>query len=354
MPTLTTKNITLENLFQIAVDKKASDIHLYTGKPPILRINTNLKELSDHPVLSSDSIRKIVLDGINPKYFETFLKEKELDISHELDDGTRMRVNLFYEKNNIGLVARIIPSKVPSMKDVDMPEIIYNMTRYKQGFVLVTGPTGCGKSTSLAAMIDLINSERNVNIVTLEDPIEFIYKPKKSIIKQRQLGADMLTFGSGLKHVLRQDPDVILIGEMRDLETISAAITMAETGHLVFATLHTLNAAQTIDRIIDVFPPYQQPQIRMQLSITLKGIISQRLLPKKDGDLTVAREVLLNNPAISNLIRENKIPQIKTIIQTSGKEGMVTMDSDLKRLFNEGLIDKELAKQYMLNPDGLK
>ena len=253
----------------------------------------------------------------------------------------------------MGLVARVVPNKVPTMKDVGMPEIVYELTRLKQGLVLVTGPTGCGKSTSLAAMIDLINSERSVNIVTLEDPIEFIYKPKKSIIKQRQLGTDMLSFQAALKHILRQDPDVVMVGEMRDLETIAATITLAETGHLVFATLHTLNAAQTVDRIIDVFPPYQQPQVRLQVSMSLRGVISQRLLPRKDGGLIAAREIMINTPAIANLIRDNKIPQIKTIIQTSADEGMVTMDQDLKRLVEEGLVEKEHAKQYMLNPEGL-
>ncbi len=342
----------LKNLFQTAVDHNASDIHLMVGKPPILRISTELKEL-EMPPLTKDTLTKIIKDGISAQQFDVFSKDKELDLSYELPDGTRMRVNLFFEKNNPGLVARVVPSKIPSMEDVGMPEIVYELTRLKQGLVLVTGPTGCGKSTSLAAMIDLINSERSVNIVTLEDPIEFIHKPKKSIIKQRQLGTDMLSFQSALKHVLRQDPDVVMVGEMRDLETIAATITLAETGHLVFATLHTLNAAQTVDRIIDVFPPYQQPQVRLQVSMSLKGVISQRLLPHRDGGLIAAREIMINTPAIANLIRDNKIPQIKTIIQTSADEGMITMDQDLKRLVEEGKVEKDHARQFMLSPDSL-
>lgn len=354
MSVFATKNLSLEKLFQTAVEQKASDIHLLVSKSPILRISGELKELHDLPIMVPELIEKLIKEGITEKQYDTFTKDRELDLSYALPDNTRMRVNLFYEKENMGVVARVVPSKVPSMKEVMMPEVVYRLTRLNQGLVLVTGPTGCGKSTSLAAMIDLINSERGVNIVTLEDPIEFVYKSKKSIIKQRQMGSDMLSFQSALKHVLRQDPDVILVGEMRDLETIAATITLAETGHLVFATLHTLNAAQTIDRIIDVFPPYQQPQVRLQVSMTLSGIVSQRLLPKKEGGMVATREILINTPAISNLIRENKIQQIKTILQTSAAEGMITMDQDLKRLYNEALIDKETAKQYMLDPNSLR
>jgi len=351
---LTGKTKSLLDYFQLAVDKKASDIHLIAHKPPVIRVARKLIELENETTLDPETIEKIIQDGISESQFETFVKDRELDISYELPDATRMRVNLHFEKNYMGMVARVVPSKIPNMKDVMMPEVVYNMTRETQGLILVTGPTGCGKSTSLAAMIDLINSERSEHIITLEDPIEFIYKPKKSVIKQRQLGSDMLSFQSALKHVLRQDPDVILVGEMRDLETIAATITLAETGHLVLATLHTLNASQTIDRVIDVFPPYQQPQVRLQLSMSLKGIVSQRLLPTKEGGLIAAREVLINTPAISNLVRENKIPQIKTVIQTSAKEGMVTMDQDLKRLYNDGTITKEDARMYMIDPNSIK
>lgn len=354
MSSLNAKNMSLEALFEIAVQNNASDIHLLVGKSPILRISGDLKELNDLPIIVPELIQKMIKETITEKQYDTFMKDRELDLSYALKDSTRMRVNLFWEKESMGLVARVVPSKIPAMKEIMMPEVVYRLTRLNQGLVLVTGPTGCGKSTSLAAMIDLINTERGVNIVTLEDPIEFVYKNKKSIIKQRQLGSDMLSFQSALKHVLRQDPDVILVGEMRDLETIAATITLAETGHLVFATLHTLNASQTIDRIIDVFPPYQQPQVRLQVSMTLSGIVSQRLLPKKEGGMVATREILINTPAISNLVRENKIQQIKTIIQTSAAEGMISMDQDLKRLYNENYIDKETAKQYMMDPNSLK
>jgi twitching motility protein PilT len=234
-----------------------------------------------------------------------------------------------------------------------MPQVVFDLTREDQGLIMVTGPTGCGKSTTLAAMINLINSERSVNIITLEDPIEFIFKPNQSIIRQRQLNNDMRSFPEGLKHILRQDPDVVMVGEMRDLETIATTITLAETGHLVLATLHTYSASQTVDRIIDIFPPHQQNQVRLQLSMTLKGIISQRLIPAIDTGLIATREILMNTPAVSNLIRENKIAQIKTAIQTSAEDGMITMDQDLKNLYKSRKISKEVAENHMLNPESL-
>jgi twitching motility protein PilT len=251
----------------------------------------------------------------------------------------------------MGLVARIINDKMPTLEDLSLPEIVSDLLNLKQGLILVTGPTGCGKSTTLAAMINYINSNHRLNIITLEDPIEYLFKPEKSIIIQRQLGSDMLSFASGLKHALRQDPNVIMVGEMRDLETIATTITLAETGHLVLATLHTYSAAQTIDRIIDAFPPHQQNQVRMQLSMTLASVISQRLLPRVDGGRIAAREIMINNSAISNLIRENKIAQIRTVIETSAKDGMVSMDQDLKRLFKEKLVSKEVAQTQMENPE---
>ena len=229
-----------------------------------------------------------------------------------------------------------------------MPPLVSDLLRVDQGLILVTGPTGCGKSTSLASMIETINNERAANIVTLEDPVEFIFEPKLSIIRQRQLGTDITSFPAGLKHVLRQDPNVIMVGEMRDLETIATTITLAETGHLVLATLHTHNASQTIDRIVDVFPPYQQPQVRLQLSMSLNAIISQRLLPHVGGGRIAAREVLINTPAVSNLIRENKIPQIKTTIQTSAEDGMFTLEQDVKRLLAEGQITEEVARAHIM------
>jgi twitching motility protein PilT len=336
----------LDRLFKIAVAKGASDLHLVVGEPPILRVDGNLIEIDREPELDQKTAEKIIFEILTENQKEKLINTRELDLSCQIDDGSRFRVNLFWEKDNLGLVARVISKIIPTLEDLLIPPVVIEMTRAKQGLILVTGPTGCGKSTTLAAMLNLLNHEIKANIITLEDPIEFVYEPDKCIIRQRQLGSDMLTFGSALKHVLRQDPNVIMVGEMRDLETIATTITLAETGHLVLATLHTHNAGQTIDRIVDVFPPYQQPQIRLQLSMSLNGVISQHLLPGKDGGRVAVREILVNTPAVANIIRENKIPQIKTAIQTSSEEGMVTMEQDLKRLLDEGHISKEIYEKY--------
>jgi twitching motility protein PilT len=312
-------------------------------------VDGELQILKDVPEITNRSAEALISEILTPPEKSKLMNQKELDTSFEMPDKNRMRVNCHFEKGNWGLVARIIPEKIPAMEEIEMPEIVYELTRKKQGLILLTGPTGCGKSTSLAAMINLINNERAVHIVTLEDPIEFIFKPIKSIIKQRQVGIDTLSFAEGLKHVLRQDPNVIMVGEMRDLETIATTLTLAETGHLVFATLHTNNAAQTVDRIIDVFPPYQQDQIRVQVSNVLSGVIAQQLLPKKDGGRVAAREIMINTPAISNLIRENKVAQIKSVIQTSADKNMVTLDRDLERLYKQKIITKEAAEMYMVD-----
>lgn len=340
----------LQALFQRAVEKKASDLHIVVGKPPILRIDGALNEETDLPALTQDSAKELLYSITSKAQKEKLDTQRELDMSYEIKGLARFRVNMYWEKGNIGMVSRIVSNNIPSMEEILLPEIAYRFARLKDGLIIVTGPTGSGKSTTLAAMINLINAERGVNIVTLEDPIEFIYKPIKSIIKQRELGSDFLTFGAGLKHTLRQDPDVIMVGEMRDLETIAATMTLAETGHLVLATLHTINAAQTVDRIIDVFPPYQQDQIRVQLSMSLRGVLSQKLLTKEQGGRVATREVLVNTAAIANLIRENKIAQIKSVIQTSAEFGMMSMDQDIKRLYKERSISKEVALSNMIEP----
>jgi twitching motility protein PilT len=341
----------IDLLYKKAVEKNASDLHIVVGKPPILRIDGVLAPIPGEPIMKDKDALELVESIMNEKQREVFETERELDLSYAIDGGNRFRVNCHWEKGVVGMVSRVVSPRIPSLEELSMPDVVYDLMRLKQGLILLTGPTGSGKSTSLAAMIELINQERAEHIVTLEDPIEFVYTPKKSIIKQRQLGTDMNSFAQALKHVLRQDPNVILVGEMRDLETIAATITLAETGHLVLATLHTFNAAQTVDRIIDVFPPYQQNQVRLQLSLFLKGVISQQLLPRKEGGRIASREIMINTPAISNLVRENKIAQIKTVIQTSASEGMVTMDQDLKRLYDAGEITKEMAQLYMLNPE---
>ena len=342
----------IDDILKAAVDQKASDVHLVAGRLPVFRIDGQLIEMGNAKKIDKKEVEEMIYSILSEKQKNILINERDLDLSHEISGVSRFRVNCFWERDNLALAARIISPVIPNMEELNMQETVYDLIRMKQGLVLVTGPTGCGKSTSLAAMINLINQERSEHIITLEDPIEFIYPPTsgKSLIVQRQLSTDIISFSNALKHVLRQDPNVILVGEMRDLETISATITLAETGHLVLATLHTHNAAQTVDRIIDVFPPYQQPQVRLQISLFLKGIISQQLLPKIGGGRIAAREILTNTAAISNLIRENKIPQIKTVIQTSADEGMFTMDQDLKRLYDDGLIEEDVAKSYMITP----
>src|SRR3989339_289056 len=340
----------IKELFQVAADSKASDLHLVVGLPPALRIDGDLTYIKDRKNLTDKEMEQMIYSLLDATQKEKFLRDRELDIGFEIEHF-RFRINLHFEKGNIGLVARVINDKMPTLEEIDMPKIIYRLLDLPQGLILLTGPTGCGKSTSLAAMVNYINENRFCNIITLEDPIEYLFKPKKSIIIQRQLGSDMVSFAEGLKHALRQDPNVIMVGEMRDLETIATTITLAETGHLVLATLHTYNASQTIDRIIDIFPPHQQNQVRMQLSMTLAGVISQRLLSKIDGGRVASREIMINTPAVSNLIREGKTTQLKTVIETSSKEGMVSIDQDIKRLFKEKLISKETAQLYMDNPE---
>ena len=340
----------IKELFQIAIKKGASDIHLVANMPPIIRVDGNLSYVDKAKKLNSKEIEVLISSIITSQQKERFVSTRDLDFGYELD-GYRFRVNLCYEKNNLSMVVRIINNEIATLDEIDMPKIVYNLLGLKQGLILLTGPTGCGKSTSLASMIEYINENEFANIITFEDPIEFVFSPKKSVITQRELGSDMLSFGAGLKHAMRQDPNVIMVGEMRDLETIATTITLAETGHLVLATLHTYNAAQTIDRIIDAFPPHQQSQVRIQLSMTLASVISQRLLPGKGGGRVAGREIMLNTSAVSNLIRENKVAQLKSVIETSSKEGMISMDQALQKLYKNKEIEKEVAQTYMDNPD---
>ncbi len=344
--------MTIKDLLKKAIEIEASDLHLVVGLVPAFRIDGELNYAEGEKIVTERDMETMIFSLISQEEKQKFLEKREMDFSYD-QDGFRFRVNLHFEKGNMGLVARVINSEIPQMDELGIPEIVYDLLNLKQGLILVTGPTGCGKSTTLAAMIDYINSKRLVNIITLEDPIEYLFKSKKSMIIQRQLGRDMKNFNSGLKHALRQDPDVIMVGEMRDLETIAATVTLAETGHLVLATLHTYNAAQTIDRIIDIFPPHQQGQIRTQLSMILVGVISQRLLKRAEGGRIAAREVMINTPAISNIIRENKIAQMRTIIETSSKEGMFSLDQNIKKLYRDKEITKAEAQSYMENPETL-
>jgi len=338
--------ISADQLFSLGAQMGASDVHLVVGQPPLIRKDGQLSYLPDMDELAEVDTQQFVTDLLVKPQREKFYQTKELDTAHELEDGTRLRINFHWSMGTVALAARIINNEIPSMEDILMPQITYDLVQDHAGLVLVTGPTGSGKSTTMASMVEKINQDQAKHIVTLEDPVEYIYHSKKSIVKQRELGADFLSFPEGLKRVLRQDPDVIMVGEMRDLESISLAITLAETGHLVFGTLHTYNGPQTIDRIVDSFPPYQQSQIRLQLSLTLKAIISQRLLPRIGGGRVATREILVNTNAVGNLIRDNKIAQLHTVIQTGGQYGMVPMERSTQKLLDQGLIEEGVFHMY--------
>lgn len=341
----------IEALLNAAAAHNASDVHIIVGHQPLFRIDGKLIEVQNEPVVTAEAANDLVFSLLTEQQKDKFLRERELDFAYQVKRVARFRMNIHWERGFVGLVARLVRAAPPSMESIMMPKIVHELTRLHQGLVLVTGPTGCGKSTSLAAMIDLINIERKVNIITLEDPIEFLFTARQSIIRQRELYRDFLSFSEALKHVVRQDPNVIMVGEMRDLETITAALTVAETGHLVLATLHTNGSAETVDRIIDVFPPYQQHQIRVQLSMELRAVISQILIPAANGGRLAVREIMINTPAVSNLIRENKIAQIKTVMQTSAQDKMSTMDQDIKRLYQERLIARDVAEAYITSPE---
>jgi len=326
-------------MLDTVVEKKASDLHLIRGVPPTVRIDGELSFLEKKPLTESDLdtyFTEIVHDHEKK---ERFLKEKELDFGYEIRRKARMRVNAYYQRDSIAFSIRHLFATIPKLEDLNLPEVLKDLVKKPNGLILVTGPTGSGKSTTLAAMIDCINELRSVHVVTVEDPIEYVYAPKKSIISQREVGGDTRSFSDALRHVLRQDPDVILIGEMRDYETMQAAITAAETGHLVFSTLHTTSAAQTIDRIIDVFPPYQQPQVRSQLATTLQAVITQRLLKRADVNGRVpVTEVMVVTAAIRNLIREGKTYQLYSAIELGSEYGMHTMEQRLNKLLQQKMI----------------
>jgi len=345
--------MTIQEILEEATARDATDIHLTVGKPPILRIQKELIPTDGAPLTSID-VKTFVYSMLREYQQKKLEEEKELDFSYE-HGKFRFRGNAFWQRGNLSVALRVIPAEVPHLGNLGLPKIIFDMARKEKGLILVTGPAGVGKSTTLAAMVDLINSERKCHIITIEDPIEYVHKDKMSIVSQRELGIDTLSFANALKYALRQDPDVILVGEMRDVETIALALTAAETGHLVLATLHTLDAAQSANRIIDVFPAEQQQQIRAQLAGSLEGIISQQLLPRQDGrGLVVACEILINTSAIATLIREGKTHQLPNAMQTGKKFGMQTMDDALKELYQEGLISYTTAISKASNPTTFK
>jgi twitching motility protein PilT len=337
------------------VSERASDVHLTPGYPPAIRVRGKVTPLEGYEPLNQQETREIVYSILNDSQRKRFENELQIDLAYAIPGFARFRVNCYFQRGSISAAFRHIPQEIEGLDTLGLPLVLEDFTRKPRGFVLVTGPTGSGKSTTLAAMIDLINTEREEHILTIEDPIEFLHRHKGCIVNQREVGADAADFSVALKAALRQDPDVILVGEMRDLETISTALTAAETGHLVFATLHTQSTSQTVDRIIDVFPPHQQQQVRMQLSIALQGIVTQQLLPTADGSgRAVGCEVLVPTPAVRNLIREGKTHQIYSAIQTSGSIGMQTMDSHLAQLVRMGKITRSLAEQRAAVPEELR
>ncbi len=337
------------------LERRASDLHITAGAPPTIRVRGRLTPLEDFPILTPADTREIVYSILNNDQRQRLETDWQVDLAYAIPGRARFRVNAYFQRSAIGAAFRLIPAQISGVEELGLPPIVHELVNKPRGFVLCTGPTGSGKSTSLAAMIDEINETREEHIMTIEDPIEFLHKHKKCIVNQRELGSDAQSFAAALRSALRQDPDVILVGEMRDLETISTALTAAETGHLVFATLHTQDTPQTIDRIIDVFPPHQQHQVRVQLSVALQGIVTQTLLPTADGSGRVlACEVLVPTPAIRNLIREGKTHQIYSVLQTSASAGMQTMDASLVSLVRAGKITRQLAEQRSTTPDELR
>ncbi len=339
----------IEALLEECIRRNASDLHLQYGLPPILRIDGALTPIAGTKNLTEDVIRDLIFATLDEEQQKIFTKDKEFDYSFAFGDIARFRVNAFYERGKPAAAFRLIPNQIKSINDLGMPAIVETFSDFPRGLVLITGPTGSGKSTTLAALIDKINREKSVHIITIEDPIEFTHRPHRSVIAQREVHYDTFSFSVALRSVLREDPDVVLIGEMRDLETIQSAITIAETGHLVFATLHTNSAAQSIDRMIDVFPAHQQPQVRSQLSNILMAVCAQRLVPAIGGGRVVAAEIMIANSAIRSLIRDGKTHQIDTAIQTGADQGMQTMDRTLAKLVQTGVITYDSAREYAVD-----
>lgn len=343
----------IHDMLQMLVERQGSDIHIITGQPPTLRVDGELWPIEGAPVLNRDQAEALIVPLLSQEQKDYVTVNKEIDFGYQFQDKGRFRVNVYYQRGDMAAALRLIPAKIKTVDELQLPPVFHTFTQYKQGLVLITGPTGEGKSTTLAALIDEINTMRADHILTIEDPIEFVYQPKKSIISQRELNQDTHGWDIALRSALREDPDVVLVGEMRDYETIASAITVAETGHLVFATLHTATAAQTVDRIIDVFPAHQQGQIRQQLAATLMVVASQRLIPMAQGGRTAAFEIMIANSAVRNLIREGKTYQIDNVIQTSAESGMMLIETNLMQLVQRGAISVEKAREYAFRPEEL-
>ena len=342
--------IDVKNILADVIENGASDLHINVGMPPVLRRNTELVEL-DFPPISNEDAKEMVLSMVGPEKYKKVEENKDLDFSTSIDDGHRFRVNAHYQRDTIAISFRVIPNQIPNIDNLHLPPVVKELTDLPRGLVLVTGHTGSGKSTTLAAMVELINSKYCKRIITMEDPIEYMIENKECMIEQREIGADCPTFASGLKHALRQDPDIIMVGEMRDLETTGSTITAAETGHLVFSTLHTINSAQTIERIIDIYPAAQQNQIRTMLANTLQAVISQTLFKRVDEPgMVPCTEILLCTSAVRNCIRENRIYEIPNIIETSRRLGMQNLDNSITDLYFQGYIDREEAIMRSSNP----
>lgn len=344
---------TIEPLLEECVRRNASDIHIQYGLPPILRVDGALIPIAGTKALNEEAVRSLVFSTLDEDQQKILMKDKEFDYSFAFGDIARFRVNAFHERGKLAAAFRLIPNQIKNINELGMPPIVETFANFPRGLVLVTGPTGSGKSTTLAALVDKINREKSVHIITIEDPIEFTHKSQKSVIAQREVHYDTFSFAAALRSVLREDPDVVLIGEMRDLETIQAAITIAETGHLVFATLHTNSAAQSIDRMIDVFPAHQQPQVRTQLSNMLMAICAQRLVPAIAGGRIVAAEIMIANSAVRALIRDGKTHQLDNAIQTGAEQGMQTMDRTLAKLIQTGIITYDAAREYAVDTNEL-
>lgn len=343
------QTLKIESLLEEVLKQDASDLHLSVSVSPVIRVDGRLVPLTEYPPLTPEQAEDLVFQVVDENQKEIFTRDKEVDFSFAFGDVARFRANAYHQRGNAGLALRLIPTRIRTIEELGLPKSVTEFTKFPRGLVLVTGPTGSGKSTTMAAMVDSINKNRACHIITVEDPIEYNHVNNKSIIQQREIHYDTRSFAAALRSVLREDPDVVLVGEMRDLETIAAAITIAETGHLVLATLHTNNAAQSVDRVVDVFPPHQQQQVRVQLSGMLQGIVSQRLIPAIGGGRIAVAEIMVATAAVRNIIREGKTHQLEGVIQTGTENGMITMDSALASYVKAGKITLEEAKNFAID-----